>query len=187
MPPKITITKEMIQKTAFSHLRINGMDCINARFLAEQIGCSTQPIFRVYKNMEELKQDLISMAEDLYNQKMEEGMTHKIPFLGMGLAYIRFAAENPKLFHLLFLEYRYTIYSFDEMIHGPDNDALVAMLSQVTGGTKDQCKRLFIGIWLLTHGIATMLATNTTQISPTEIEQILWDGYAGLKKQILGD
>jgi hypothetical protein len=33
---------------------------INARSLALQLGCSTQPIFRVYKDMAALKQDLFA-------------------------------------------------------------------------------------------------------------------------------
>lgn len=187
MPPKISITKQIILDATFASVRKNGMDCINARFVAKQLACSTQPIFRAYANMEDLKQDVIVVAEELYNKAMMEGMNHTIPFLGMGLAYIHFAAEEPMLFRLLFLDNRYSIAGFDDMINGADNDEVVAMLAAATGGTAPQCKRLYIATWLLTHGIATMLATNQTQIADSEIEQILWDGFAGLKKQILGE
>lgn len=186
MPPKISITKDMILEATFSAVEKHGMDCINARYIAKMLDCSTQPIFRAYKNMDELKQSIVAMAEAQYNQKMMEGLSHKIPFFGMGLAYIHFAAEHPQLFHLLFLDNRYTIFSFDDMMNGADNEQIVNMLAQATGGTKEQGKRLYVATWLLTHGIATMLATNQTQISDTEIETILWDGYLGFKKQIIG-
>lgn len=187
MPPKVTVTKDMIRDTAFALVQEQGMDSLNARALAQQLDCSTQPIFRAYQNMDQLRQDVIVQAEECYNQAMLDGMQHKIPFFGMGLAYIRFARQHPRLFALLFLGGQYAILSFDEMMTGEDNAQVIQMLAGATGGTPDQARRLYIATWLLTHGIATMLATNQTQIPDAEIEKILWDGYLGFKKQIIGD
>ncbi|MCH5263352.1 MAG: TetR/AcrR family transcriptional regulator, partial [Lachnospiraceae bacterium] len=62
MARKETITKEEILNAAFQMTRENGFSNVSARTLAAKAGCSTQPIFRVYKNMEELGNDLYAKA-----------------------------------------------------------------------------------------------------------------------------
>lgn len=54
MARKETITKNDILNAAFEMARTEGFSQVSARTLAAKAGCSTQPIFRVYKNMEEL-------------------------------------------------------------------------------------------------------------------------------------
>ena len=56
MARKETITKNDILNAAFEMARTEGVGQVSARTLAAKAGCSTQPIFRVYKNMEELGQ-----------------------------------------------------------------------------------------------------------------------------------
>ena len=58
MARKETITRNYLFDTAFGMLREEGIENITARKLAARAGCSTQPIFRLYNNMEELWQEL---------------------------------------------------------------------------------------------------------------------------------
>ena len=51
MARKETITKNDILNAAFEMARTEGVGQVSARTLAAKAGCSTQPIFRVYKNM----------------------------------------------------------------------------------------------------------------------------------------
>lgn len=62
MARKETITKDEILNAAFEMARQDGFAQVSARTLAAKAGCSTQPIFRVYKNMEELGEDLFGKA-----------------------------------------------------------------------------------------------------------------------------
>ena len=54
MARKEIITVQNILDTAFAMTREEGFSNITARRVATKAGCSTQPIFRVYKNMDEL-------------------------------------------------------------------------------------------------------------------------------------
>ena len=54
MARKEQISKQMILDGAFDLVRTQGIEMLTARKLAAHISCSTQPIFRVYTNMEEL-------------------------------------------------------------------------------------------------------------------------------------
>jgi AcrR family transcriptional regulator len=62
MARKATISKQDIQKAAFSLASDEGIEQVTARKLAARAGCSTQPIFRVYRNMEELQEDVFRLA-----------------------------------------------------------------------------------------------------------------------------
>ena len=55
MPPKAKITKPMILDTVLALTRTLGFEAVNARSIADSLGCSTRPIFTCCENMEELK------------------------------------------------------------------------------------------------------------------------------------
>lgn len=62
MARKESITKEDILRAAFEILKEEGAGQVTARKLAAKANCSTQPIFRVYSNMEKLMEELFGQA-----------------------------------------------------------------------------------------------------------------------------
>ncbi|MGN0667332.1 MAG: hypothetical protein ACI4KF_12505 [Huintestinicola sp.] len=57
----------------------------------------------LYYTIEEAKSEVRAAAERVYDRYVQEGLRMKIPFLGVGIQYIHFAKEEPKLYRLLFL------------------------------------------------------------------------------------
>ena len=55
MPPKVRITKEDIIHTAVEIVRRDGTGAINARVIAKELNCSTQPVFSNFATMEDLR------------------------------------------------------------------------------------------------------------------------------------
>ena len=55
MPAVRKVSKEQIIDAAVDVLRDDGFSAINARSVAKKLGCSTQPIYFSFKNMDELK------------------------------------------------------------------------------------------------------------------------------------
>ena len=103
MARKELITKDKILETAFALARAEGIGNVTARKLAAQIGCSTQPIFRVYANMNELCAEIYQKAVDSFGDYYENYKSEvQTPFIHLGLAYINYAKEERKLFQLLF-------------------------------------------------------------------------------------
>lgn len=180
MPPNIKISKEAITESAFQLTRENGIQAVNARELAKRLGCSTQPIFRVYATMDDLKQELYERAEAAYTEHLNEGMKHPNPFFGIGLAYIDFAKKEKNLFKLLFMSEQYEVKSVFDMIQGEGNDAVVGMIASQTGLDMESAKKLFVNTWLITHGIASLSATNTFDLDSEETETILKDTFLSL-------
>ena len=59
MPAKRKIQKEDILKASISIISHEGLNALNARKIAKKLGCSTQPLFYIYENMDVLKKDVI--------------------------------------------------------------------------------------------------------------------------------
>ena len=59
MARKEAVTEDEILNTAFVMTREAGEEALTARKVAARAGCSTQPIFRIYRNMEELTEKVV--------------------------------------------------------------------------------------------------------------------------------
>ncbi len=182
MPPKIKITDEDIMNAAIQLVRDKGIECLNARDLAKEIGCSVHPIFRVYTSMDGLKLAVYKLAEDIYNTRMfEAGENSKDGFLAMGLTYIEFAKSEKNLFKLLFMTDAFKENSLMEIVGSTQgDDEVIGMICQMTGLSTEAGRELYAGIWLTTHGIAAMFATNSCKFKDEEIRRLLNNSFMGL-------
>ena len=99
MPPKVRITKESIVATAVDLVRRDGAGAINARTIAKELNCSTQPVFSNFATMEELRLAVVDAADTLYREYTEQEVASgKYPvYKATGMAYIRFAKEEKEL------------------------------------------------------------------------------------------
>ena len=185
MPPKVKVTKESIVDAAFQLLKEHGIAKVNARDIAQLLHCSVQPIFRSFHQMENLKKELYHHVEQLFDEFMDSGMQkHRIPFLGVGLAYIEFAKIEKNLFKFLFMSDEFKGRNLLQMIREESNQEIINMISVMSGLSFNQSQDLFLNIWLITHGIASLMATNDCDLTDKQIEAILMDTFAGLKIQL---
>ncbi len=182
MPPKIKITQEEIMNRAVRIVREKGIESLNARDLAKELGCSVHPIFRVYTTMEGLKTSVYKEVENLYNRHMESAMNQsENGFLGMGLAYIDFAKNEKNLFKLLFMSDAFREQSLMDIVGSTEgDDEVIDMICQGTGLSREAARDLYTGVWLTTHGIASMYATNNCKFSDEENRKILNNSFMGL-------
>lgn len=65
--PKQRITKQMILDVAFNLAREKGYEQVVVKNIADEIGCSVQPIYSYFENMESLKEAVIGAAMQFYN------------------------------------------------------------------------------------------------------------------------
>ena len=185
MPPKVKITNEEIIDAALTIVRKDGIASVNAREVAKILGCSIQPLFRNFKSMENLKKELYGRAGEIYSEYMEQGLRlHQIPFLGMGIAYIDFARKEKNLFKFLFMSEEIKGIGFLEMIKQEENQEIVTLIAQMTGLKRERAEELFMDIWLMVQGIASLVATNDFEVSEEQIEKILKDSFLGFKYQL---
>ena len=103
MPPKVKIPREAIIEKAFELTKAYGFEKVTARLLANELKCSTQPVFHAFRNMEELKEEVYKRTQKLFEETMlQQPFDTETPyFLSMGLKYVELAQNEKNLFHLL--------------------------------------------------------------------------------------
>ncbi len=177
MPPKPIISKQDIINAAIQLVRDDGMDSVNARSLASALTCSTKPLFRIYKNMEELKGDIIAELDAYYNSFMDCRMTETNRLLSQGIAYIEFARTERMIFNTLFMNRKLAGSSLRDIVHADWNRKSIENAQAITGLSLDKAEMLFINIWLYSHGIATQIVTNGIDISLDTVTELLTNAF----------
>ena len=180
MPPKFKFTKDEMRRAALDVTRKRGMAGLTARALAEELGCSVKPIFGLFKNMEEVQQEVMGAANDLYHAYLKEDMASGKypPYKASGMAYIRFAKDEKELFKLLFMRDR----SHEDV--GENKEEVmpfVALIQKNLGLDEDEAYLLHLEMWIYVHGVATMVATSYLEWEEEFISRVLTDGYEGMK------
>ena len=186
MPPKVKITKNDITRTAVSLIRNNGIEAFNTRNIAKELNCSTQPIFSNFTSMEELENEVILFAYNMYLDFIKnEISTDKYPkYKAFGMAYIRFAKEETQLFKLLFMRDR----TDEDTSPSPDFNDSVQIIMTTNGVSEEIAKLIHLEMWTFVHGIAVILATSFTPFDWELINQMISDVYQGIRhKHVLKD
>ena len=180
MPPKVRITREEIVRTAVDIVRREGIDAVNARAVAKELNCSTQPIFSNFAAMEELRGAVLSAADALYQEYIDrEIAAERYPaYKASGMAYIRFAGEERELFKLLYMR--------DRSHEGeqPENEGtkkISGIVQKSTGLNEERAKLFHLEMWAYVHGIAAMTATGFLELDTELISEMMTDAYQGLK------
>ena len=180
MPPKFLFTRDEITCAALNVVRRGGLAGLTARSLAEELGCSVKPIFGLFKNMEEVQTSVLAAADELYQSYIAEDMAagKYPPYKASGMAYIRFATEEKELFKLLFMRDRSgeTVTENREEIR-----PLLELIQKNLGINEDAAYTFHMELWIVVHGIATMIATSYLEWDEAFVSRVLTDVYMGLK------
>ena len=182
MPPTVKITKEDIIKTAMEGVRKHGEAALNARAIAANLQCSTQPIFSNFATMADLRKAVIFAVEELSAEYIKKEIEKNIypPYKATGMAYIRFAKEEKELFHLLYMRNRSSEGEDDESSSFRE---MKKMVQELTGLEEGSAALFHLEMWTFTHGIATLVATEFCDLSFELISTMMTDAYQGLRKR----
>lgn len=178
MPPAKKILKEQIVEAALQIVREEGLEGINARMLAKKLGCSVQPVFSNFSTMQDVKIAVLDAAWARYRQYIEEGCRmSELPYKGIGMAYIRFAKEEPQLFRLLFMNQCNA--GLQEYLKGdPLTNRYVAHYGgEATGLAGKDMDAFHRNMFIYTHGIATLIATQTCSFTREQVSDMLTDMF----------
>lgn len=189
MPPKAKFTKDEILSAALDIVRSRGIDALTARSLAEALNSSPRPIFTVFSGMDEIVREVILKAKVLYAEYVRRGLACVPQFKGVGMQYILFAIEEPKLFQLLFMNERGSVPPICEVLQLIEDsfEEILASITNAYGFDRDTALRLYYHMWIYSHGIATLCATKMCSFTAEDISRMLTEVCASLIKKIKGD
>ena len=103
------ITKDMIVDAALEIFRAEGFDAVTSRRVAFKLGCSTQPIYFEYKNMDELKSDIVKKVvgqlNEIFSSVSNEGKEDPDEFVyrSFGLSFLKFVQADPFVFRQIYI------------------------------------------------------------------------------------
>lgn len=169
MPAKKQITKEMILSSALDMLKDGGMEAVNVKSLAKHLGCSTQPIYLSFENMDSLRSEVSALAvKEFVNEMKDLCGSDEINLYG--IAYIQFAQNESKLFQFLFMR-RNAFEQLKEAL-SPIINSSIERLMRKYSVDRNEADRLHDQLWIHSHGIASMIATDFCDWNLEKAEQM---------------
>ena len=188
MPPKCKFTREEIIQAALDIARSEGTSSITARALGDKLSSSSKPIFSVFENMEEVQAEVQKAAKALYAGYVQAGLQQELAFKGVGTQYILFAIKEPKLFQLLFMSeqsQKPPVAGILPIIE-ENYDQILLSVQNGYGLDRKDAENLYRHLWIYTHGIAVLCATNMCLFTAEEISRMMTEVFVSLLKEIKG-
>lgn len=187
MPPKIQFSKEDIILAAFRLVRREGIEAFTARTVAAELGASVKVLFRDFPALSDLKKAVIAQVERFnadYTMTAMQNAINVPPYKASGLAYIRFAWEEPHLFSLLYMRDR----SGETVDDGKESLApYVRAIVAHSALTEEAAYRLHLEMWIYVHGLASMIVTKYLHWDEKFIMSSITDVYQGIKMKFEND
>ena len=179
MPPKTRITEDMIIQAAVRVARRDGYEQINARTVARELGCSTQPVMYHFSTIDSLKRAAFARADQLHGEYLMRVSPGVDPVLSIGLQYIRFAVEEPQLFRFLFQSGFVQENSLMDMIRSEALEPVLAVMRESAGLDAEQTRAVFLTVAMFAHGYASIIANNGLTFDETLIAEHLTLAWTG--------
>lgn len=156
MPPSVRFSREAVLNAAYQLIRREGTSALNARAVARELGGSTQPIFRLFTNMDELRYAVIELALQTWKDSLHVRLQNStFPYLTIGMSYLLFARDEPELFKLLFMRDRVSDGSCTEY----DLSWGIPLIENIVKVDMETAGKLYQRNWLFCHGLAVSIAT----------------------------
>lgn len=182
MAAKKQITKEQIVQAACQIVSESGMDGLNMRDIAKRCNCSTQPIYLSFANAEELKRAVNREIVACYNRYVQSEIeSNRYPeYKATGMAYVRFAKEQPQFFKHLFMRNR----SGEKIEEAATEFQREADRLTQYGIYTDRATTFHTHMWVYVHGIATMYATGFLDWDWETVSALLTEEFLAIKTRL---
>ncbi|MBO5327940.1 MAG: TetR/AcrR family transcriptional regulator [Clostridia bacterium] len=179
MPAKKVTPKSAILNAAVTLISQKGLSGVNTKNLTQILGCSTQPIYHAYKNVEELKRDAMNKIMEIYSAYLSEEVAKNKypPYKSYGMGYIKFAANEPQLFKVAYMsaEAKNYLPNFNSLTD------IFGVIAKSLNVSKEVAQKFHLDMWFSIHGLASMIACDCIKFCEEEVSRYLTDIFFGLK------
>lgn len=167
------ITKEIILEKALEIIRTQGIEKVSNREIAKKLNSSIRPIYYQFKNSEELYNELLMKMETYFYSFLLENSVEDIPkYKQIGINYIKFAKEEPNIFKALFMKKNnLVVENFIGQIK--EFKEIEKFVKVSTNLKNEEIKSFHVKMWIFTHGLATLIASNTINFNDQQIRDLL--------------
>ncbi|MER2063263.1 MAG: TetR/AcrR family transcriptional regulator [Alkalibacterium sp.] len=155
MPRKSKILKEHILDAALELMKEEGFENFTARRIAEYLNASTQPIYKEFQNMDDLRENLLDHIKETVKEEVFNRSSDKVDLVDVCANYIRFAKNEGTLFCALFMGRDYPSRAIHECVETSLNRVMKEMKQL---GNCEERKAFLDIIWPAIHGTAVLTA-----------------------------
>ena len=169
MPRTSKITREEALRAAAEIVRTEGEGALNARSLARALGCSTQPVYSLFRNMEELKNALFEEAKNAYRRFIDGFLARggRSRYESFGMGYVKFAQEERGLFRFLFLRDCET----PQALTDPFLEDILSEMMSLYRMTEEEARAFHGDMTIYSYGLAALVTTGNYAPTDEEISE----------------
>ncbi|MBP5332259.1 MAG: TetR/AcrR family transcriptional regulator [Lachnospiraceae bacterium] len=180
MPPKVKITREMVENASFEVIRVSGHENLNARAIAEYLGCSTQPVLYSFKTVDEIREAAYERADAYHTEFIMPKGTEENPMLALGLNYVRFGCEEKNLFRFLFQTDKFGGKGVGALMSDPGLSGIMEIMAAGLKVDTEQARQMFLTFFCVAHGMASLLANNSMEYDEEQCRKMLENVFFGM-------
>lgn len=173
MARKEKFSKDELLIKSVGFIRKFGIDNLNVRSLANYIGCSTQPIFRNYANMDEFKLDLKKYLRNDYESFISDYIDVNDYLLTISYAYALYAKKEFNIFKSLFVTDLAGSRTVDQVINTDRNRPTIEAMVKQYNISLIKAESVYRDVRFYTHGIATQLCAKSIKLEDEEIYKLI--------------
>ncbi|RDW18883.1 TetR/AcrR family transcriptional regulator [Oceanobacillus chungangensis] len=155
MAPKKKFSREDIINAAFDIAKVEGLESITIRKVAQKLGSSIAPIYVNFDDVDELIKQVVMKTMDMSRQMIADQNSGQ-PFRDVGIASLKFAKEYSVLFRDLIMKnnthMQYESNDINLVIEQMGKDPVLE------GFTNEELKTILLKMQVFQTGLSVMVA-----------------------------
>ena len=177
MPRTKQIERQDILRAAAEVIRQKGESALTVRSIAGVLGCSTQPLYYEFANIEQLRAELLPYVRQQYLQFRCSN------YKEFGRHFLNFARQEKELFRFVYLRRR---APGETLLDDINYDETIRLLSQNLEMEPETARRMHHQMQLRCYGLGVMLATDYLELTEAQIETELTEFYSLILRHYKG-
>lgn len=186
MPPKLKVTREQIKEASMNIAATSGIEAITAREIGKRLNVSSRPLYSIFSSVDDLKREIVADICDFFSAELSKDRDSSDDFFKVGLNYLDFA-RNHREFYLIL--HSTGLKYMDDRLKSA-RDIIVEQIRNKSDYyaefTKEEMSDLYRKMGIFTHGLADMLARDTSHsISEEYARQLIFETGGALVRDRL--
>jgi Transcriptional regulator len=169
---KKEIDKQRILDAAYKLAVRGGIESLTARNIAKAVNCSTQPIYLEFKNMQDLRNQVLArISDELKSNTLQQNFTGE-PLIDLDLSYLYFAKEHVDLFRAMFVDGKFGNQMIVDTLMGLGIEKFKQQFD-AEQYSDERLKHIVISNWIAATGLATLLINKMVNFTQAQMISVL--------------
>lgn len=150
---KQKITREMVLQESYRIALESGMDQVQVKTIAANLNCSVQPVYSYFKNMEDLKEEIIQKAYQQFLNETKKQIRKDDYFITLGYGFLTAANQNRYMFGFFKDALSRKLEGFEDLF----DDEAASIVAENLGISHFEAKELLNNMMIYILGLCDLL------------------------------